>query len=269
MTAIDFPNSPEVNDTHVVNGVTYTWDGTRWKASTNPVETDPVFTAHVAYNITGTQITNWDTAFGWGNHASVGYLTSETSHADVLVDGDFTSQGIMLRGATAGSYSILTDNSANWNTAHGWGDHASAGYAVASSLNISNWDTAFGWGDHASAGYATADNTMTLTNKTLGNYREGEFTVTGTTPALSPANGPIQSWTLTANSTPTAGTWNSGESITLLVDDGAAHTINWGTLVVEWQTDGGTAPLLKLTNFTNIVLWKVGSIIYGARVGDA
>jgi len=56
------------------------------------------------------------------------YLTAETSHADVVVDGDFTSQGIMLRGASAGSYSILTDNSANWNTAFGWGDHASAGY---------------------------------------------------------------------------------------------------------------------------------------------
>jgi hypothetical protein len=76
----------------------------------------------------GTSITdnssNWNTAYGWGDHALVGYLTSETSHADVVVDGDFTSQGIMLRGATAGSYSILTDNSSNWNTAYGWGDHS-------------------------------------------------------------------------------------------------------------------------------------------------
>jgi len=55
---------------------------------------------------------------------SMGYLTSQTSHADVLVDGDFVSQGIMLRGATSGTYSILTDNSANWNTAFGWGNHA-------------------------------------------------------------------------------------------------------------------------------------------------
>ena len=28
----------------------------------------------------------------------------------------------------AGSYAMLTDNSSNWNTAHGWGNHASAGY---------------------------------------------------------------------------------------------------------------------------------------------
>ena len=47
-----------------------------------------------------------------------GYISSETSHADVVVDGDFTSQGIMLRGASSGTYSILTDNSSNWNTAY-------------------------------------------------------------------------------------------------------------------------------------------------------
>jgi len=78
--------------------------------------------------ITDTKVGQWDTAYSWGDHSTAGYLTAETSHADVLVDGDFTSQGIMLRGASAGSYSILTDNSANWNTAFGWGDHASAGY---------------------------------------------------------------------------------------------------------------------------------------------
>lgn len=67
---------------------------------------------------------NWNTAYGWGNHASVGYLTTQISHADVVVDGDFTSQGIMLRGTNSGVYSILTDNSANWNTAYGWGNHS-------------------------------------------------------------------------------------------------------------------------------------------------
>jgi hypothetical protein len=41
-------------------------------------ETDPVFTASDAYSITRSQITNWDTAYGWGNHASAGYLISES-----------------------------------------------------------------------------------------------------------------------------------------------------------------------------------------------
>ena len=81
-----------------------------------------------SYSIVTDNSTNWNTAFGWGDHSTAGYLTSETSHADVVVDGDFASQGLMRRGATAGSYSIVTDNSANWNTAFGWGDHAAAGY---------------------------------------------------------------------------------------------------------------------------------------------
>jgi hypothetical protein len=128
-----------------------------------------------SYSILADNSTNWNTAYGWGNHADANYLTSETSHADVLVDGDFTSQGIMLRGASAGSYSILADNSTNWNTAYGWGNHADENYltsetshadvvvdgdftsqgimlrgASAGSYSIltdnsANWNTAYSW----------------------------------------------------------------------------------------------------------------------------
>lgn len=100
-------------------------------------------------------------------------------------------------------------------------------------------------------------------------YTEEVFTVTGTTPALSPTNGSIQTWTLSGNSTPTAGTWAAGQSITLMIDDGSAATITWTSLGVTWKTGGGAAPTLNTTGFTAIALWKVGTVIYGARVGDA
>lgn len=122
---------------------------------------------------------------------------------------------------------------------------------------------------------ATLSGTQTLTNKTLGGavlndgYTEEVFAVTGTTPALSPTNGSIQTWSLTANSTPTAGTWAAGQSMTLLVDDGSARTITWTTLAVVWKSDGGVAPTLNTSGDTVIVLWKVGSTIYGTRVGNA
>ena len=102
---------------------------------TSYTETDPVYSASAASNVTTTKITNWDTSYGWGNHASVGYLTSETSHADVVVDGDFASSGLMKRGGTSGTYSIITDNSSNWNTAFGWGNHGSQGYLTTVALN--------------------------------------------------------------------------------------------------------------------------------------
>ena len=75
---------------------------------TSYTETDPVFSAHASSGITATQILNWDTAYGWGDHSGAGYLTSETSHDDVLVDGDFATAGFMKTDG-AGNYSI--DNS--------------------------------------------------------------------------------------------------------------------------------------------------------------
>lgn len=96
-----------------------------------------VFSLSTGYVLPATiDVSNWNTAYNWGNHANAGYITSETSHADVLVDGDFTSQGIMLRGGTSGAYSMLTDNSSNWNTAYGWGNHASVGYYIGGSSTI-------------------------------------------------------------------------------------------------------------------------------------
>jgi hypothetical protein len=93
-------------------------------------ETDPVFTAHTTSNITNGAGFLKNNGSGTWSYDNQTYLTSETSHADVLVDGDFGSQGIMLRGSSSGQYSILLDNSGNWNTAFGWGNHASAGYLL-------------------------------------------------------------------------------------------------------------------------------------------
>lgn len=97
-------------------------------------------------------------------------------------------------------------------------------------------------------------------------YVETVFALTGTTPALDPANGTVQTWTLTANSTPTDSV-AAGESLTLMIDDGTSRTITWPSVV--WKTGAGVAPTLNITGFTAIVLWKVGAVLYGARVGDA
>jgi hypothetical protein len=95
---------------------------------------------------------------------------------------------------------------------------------------------------------------------------ETVFALSGTTPALDPVNGTIQTWTLSGNSSPTD-SLVAGESITLMIDDGSAFTITWPS--VTWKTNAGSAPTLNTTGFTVIVLWKVGSTLYGARVGDA
>ena len=57
---------------------------------TTYTETDPVFLAHAAHNVTNTKITNWDTAYGWGNHASAGYITNSITTLSSL-----TSVGLL------------------------------------------------------------------------------------------------------------------------------------------------------------------------------
>ena len=70
-----------VTDTNTQNNqlLKYNSGAGRWENWTHTflssfTETDPVFSASAAAGITATQINNWNTAHGWGNHASVGYL---------------------------------------------------------------------------------------------------------------------------------------------------------------------------------------------------
>jgi microcystin-dependent protein len=83
----------------------------------NAVETDPVYSASAAANVTNTKITNWDTAYGWGNHTLSGYATQ------IYVNTALT-------------------NLNNWDTAYGWGNHSAAGYLTSVALNdITDVDT--------------------------------------------------------------------------------------------------------------------------------
>jgi hypothetical protein len=54
------------------------WNGTSWTSFSSAAETDPIFSASPSFGITNTNITNWNNAFGWGDHATAGYLTSFT-----------------------------------------------------------------------------------------------------------------------------------------------------------------------------------------------
>jgi hypothetical protein len=67
-------SSGTLNLTGVGNaGASISLDGRYLQSFT---ETDPVFVAHVAHGISATQISNWDDAYGWGDHDAVGYLTA-------------------------------------------------------------------------------------------------------------------------------------------------------------------------------------------------
>jgi len=124
---------------------------------TTYTESDPIFLASPAYQITNQNRTDWGLAYSWGDHSQAGYLTSYTE-----TDPVFTASV---------AFGITTQNKTNWDDAYGWGNHATQGYitsysetdpvftaSVAAGItltNVSNWDTAYTWGDHGQAGYLT------------------------------------------------------------------------------------------------------------------
>ena len=82
--------------------------------------------------------------------------------------------------------------------------------------------------------------------------------------ALDPDNGMVQTWTLGANRTATD-SLTTGQSMLLIVTStGSSYTLTWPTMT--WK--GGSAPTLGGATPTAIELFKVGSTLYGATIGD-
>lgn len=173
---------------------------------------------------------------------------------------------------------LRRDTASNWTSANTVLAEGELGIET-DTLKIKAGDGSTAWSSLSylidTGDYVTETGTQTLTNKTLtdptitGTIVEDVYIITGTTPALDPANGSIQTWTLTGNSTPSESI-AAGEAITLMVDDGAsAYTIDWATsMSVTWVNNAGSAPTLATSGYTVIALWKVSTTLYGALVGD-
>jgi hypothetical protein len=195
-------------------------------------------TAVIAGTLTLNGTVNGSAAVGVAN----GGTGATTLTANNVLLGNGTSAPLFVAPGTNGN--VLTSNGTTWTSVAG------------------------------ATGNVTLDGTQTLTNKTLtepvitGTIVEDVFTITdGASVDIDPSNGSIQLWTLTASRTPVLPTsWTAGQGITLQIDDGSAYAITWTTMGVVWA--GGDPPTLATTGYTVVELWKVGTTIYGALVGD-
>ena len=140
---------------------------------------------------------NWDTAYGWGNHASAGYLSSETFTSLVQ---DTTPQ----LGGTLDANSNTIDMGSN----------------VITDAKVGQWDTAYGWGNHASAGYLTsvpAQSFASLTGKptTIAGY--GITNLNASIDAHLNQSGPTSGYVLS---------WNGSDYAWVAQSGGGASAIN-------------------------------------------
>lgn len=118
------------------------------------------FSAGYSLPTTSSQ-SNWDTAFGWGNHASAGYalnsnigVTIQGYDADLAAIAALAGTSGFLKKTAANTWSLDTNTYLTSYTETDPIYVASSWYTTTN--NSSNWNTAFSWGNHASAGYLTS-----------------------------------------------------------------------------------------------------------------
>jgi hypothetical protein len=104
-----------------------------------------------------------------------------------------------------------------------------------------------------------------LTTPTITGYTETVYSLTGTD--INPANGTVQTKTLSANTTFTE-SLADGQSVTLGITAGA-YTVTWPTTTWSKVGGSGVAPTLTSTGVNWVVLWQVGGVLRGAFLGTA
>jgi hypothetical protein len=200
--------------------------------SGSPVTTSGTFavTYSTGYAIpTTAKQTNWDTAYGWGNHASAGYLTSETYTGTVTSVAATVPTGFAISGSPITSSGTLALTFA-------------AGYALPTTAKQTNWDTAYGWGNHASAGYLTSET----------------YTGTVTSVAMTVPTGLSVSGTPITSSGTLAVSLTAGYSIPT-----TSSQSNWDTAYTDrLKWDGGATGLTASTGRTSLGATTVGSNLF-------
>lgn len=223
----------------------------------------------------GTAATSSSSSFAAASHTHTASAISDSTTAGraLLTAADAAAQRTSLAlGSAALSASTDFATASHTHTASQISDSTTAGRALLTGADAAAQRTSLGLGSAAtmtgpSGTIVGTTDSQTLTNKTLTGYTETVFTITdGASVDINPANGTIQLWTLGANRTPTASSFNNGQSVTMMIADGTAYAVTWTTIGVVWV--GGSAPTLPTTGYGVIQLWKAGGTVYGASVGN-
>lgn len=104
-----------------------------------------------------------------------------------------------------------------------------------------------------------------LSNPTVTAYTETVYALSGT--AIDPANGTIQTKTLSGSTTFTE-SLADGQSVLLMVNP-STYTVTWPTMTWINTAGSGAAPTLEASSMNVVAIWQVGGTVYGNWVGSA
>jgi hypothetical protein len=204
------------------------------------------------------------------NATSTPAITLSTSITGVL-KGD----GTALSAATAGTDYVApggalgTPSSGTLTNAtglpistgvSGLGTGVATFLATPSSANLASAVT-----DETGSGSLVFGTAPALSNPTVTAYTETVYALSGT--AIDPANGTIQTKTLGANTTFTE-SLADGQSVVLMLNP-STYTVTWPTMTWINVAGSGTAPTLEASSTNVVVIWQVGSTVYGNWAGSA
>lgn len=148
--------------------------------------------------------TDWQTAFGWGNHASQNYFDKDTDTTTNITEGS----KLFYTDARARQSISETVTGIDYNNSTGVFTNTS-GYTIPLTASTTDWQTAFGWGNHASAGYLTG-----ITGQSIQDLND--------VANMTEATGDVLSWN--------GSTWTNVATSSLgLGGVGGSGTVNSGT----------------------------------------
>ena len=205
------------------NGQALIWDSTagKWEPgnAATAAETDPVFTASPAGSITLAKLSEWNAAYGWGDHGAAGYLTQVAlpDLTDVTISSLVTGDLIKYNSATSKwenfTPAYLTSESDTLDTITGRGNTTSNNLTI---------------GDLTITGNLLVQGTTTNTNVNTLSVTNNEIIINDGTTGSPSQNGSIR--IDRGTETDTVLRWNES-------------TDKW-----EWTNDGTT--YYNLNNYT-------------------
>jgi hypothetical protein len=132
--------------------------------------------------------------------------------------------------------------------------------ATPSSANLASAVT-----DETGSGALVFGTAPALSNPTVTGYTETVYALSGT--AIDPANGTIQTKTLGSNTTFTE-SLADGQSVVLMLNP-VTYTVTWPTMTWINTSGSGSAPTLEASSTNVVIVWQVGSTVYGNWAGSA